>query len=45
MLTAVTLDALVPHSHPIRLIKSMVDSALATLSPTFRGMYVSIGRP
>ena len=45
MLTAVTPDALVPHRHPIRRIKPMVDSALAALSPTFSRMYASIGRP
>ena len=45
MLTAVTPDALVPQSHPIRRIKPMVDSALAALSPTFSQMYASIGRP
>ena len=31
ILTAVTPDALVPHSHPIRRIKPMVESALADL--------------
>ena len=45
MLTAVTPDALVPQSHPIRPIKPMVDSALAALSPTFSRMYASVGRP
>ena len=45
MLTAVTPDALVPQSHPIRRIKPMVDSALAALSPTFSRMYASVGRP
>ena len=43
MLTAVTPDALVPQSHPIRRIKPMVDSALAALSPTFSRMYGSVG--
>ena len=45
MLTAVTPDALVPQSHPIRRIKPMVDGALAALSPTFSRMYASVGRP
>ena len=45
MLTAVTPDALVPQSHPIRRIKPMVDSALAARSPTFSRMYASVGRP
>ena len=43
MLTAVTVDALVPQSHPIRRIKPMVDSALAALSPTFSRMYAFSG--
>ena len=45
MLTAVTPDALVPQSHPVRRIKPMVDSVLAALSPTFSRMYASIERP
>ena len=45
MLTAVTPDALVPQSHPIRRIKPMVDSALGARSPTFSRMYASVGRP
>ena len=45
MLTAVTPDALVPQSHPLRRIKPMVDSALTALSPTFSRMYASVGRP
>ena len=45
MLTAVTPDALVPRSHPIRRIKPMVDSALTALSATFTRMYsASVGR-
>ncbi len=35
MITAVTPDALVPQSHPIRRIKPMVDRALAQLPSTF----------
>ena len=35
MLTAVTPDALIPQSHPIRRIKPMVDRALAQMSSTF----------
>ncbi|MFH1560510.1 MAG: IS5 family transposase [Chloroflexota bacterium] len=45
MLTAVTPDALVPQSHPIRQIKPMVDAALAKLSPVFNQMYAEGGRP
>ncbi len=44
MLTAVTPDALVPRHHPIRRIKSMVDQALAQLSPIFDRMYAANGR-
>ena len=44
MLTAVTPDALVPQSHPIRRIKPMVDQALTQLSPTFDRMYADNGR-
>ncbi len=41
---AVTPDALVPQSHPIRRIKPMVDRALAQLSPTLDRMYADHGR-
>ena len=44
MLTAVTPDALVPHGHPIRRIKPMVDKALAQFSSTFDRMYTQNGR-
>ena len=44
MLTAVTPDDLVPHVHPIRRIKPMVDRALPQLSPTFDRMYADNGR-
>ena len=44
MLTAVTPDAPVPTSHPIRRIKPLVDKALAQLSPTFDRMYAQNGR-
>ena len=45
ILSAGTPDQLVPHDHPIRLIKPMVDQALAKLSPTFNHMYAKVGRP
>ena len=44
MLTAVTPDALVPQSHPIRRIKPMVDRALAQMSSTFDRRYAQNGR-
>ncbi len=45
ILSAGTPDQLVPQDHPIRLIKPMVDQALAELSPTFSRMYAKVGRP
>ena len=45
MLAAVTPDALVPQSHPIRRIKPMVDRALAQMLSTFDRMYAADGRP
>ncbi len=45
MLTAVTLDALVPQGHPIRKIKPLVDRGLTELSPVFDQMYAEEGRP
>ena len=45
MLCAVTPDPLTPQDHTIRLIKLMVDQALADLSPTFSRMYAQVGRP
>ena len=45
MLLAVTPDQLVPPGHPIRQITSLVERALAALSPTFAAMYAPTGRP
>ncbi len=45
ILSAGTPDQLIPQDHPIRLIKPMVDRALAELSPTFSRMYAKVGRP
>ncbi len=45
ILSAGTPDQLIPQDHPIRLIKPMVDRALAELSPTFSQMYAKVGRP
>ena len=45
ILSAGTPDQLIPEDHPIRLIKPMVDRALAELSPTFSRMYAKVGRP
>jgi len=45
ILSAGTSDQLIPQDHLIRLIKPMVDQALAKLSPTFSRMYAKVGRP
>lgn len=45
MLSPVTPDTLVPTGHPIRAIRSIVDAALAGLSPVFDAMYAKNGRP
>lgn len=45
MLSTLTPDQLVPHDHPIRHIKPIVDRALTALSPTFTAMYAESGRP
>ncbi len=45
ILSAGTLDQLMPADHPIRQVKPLVDGALMELSPTFRTMYAKVGRP
>ena len=40
-----TPDQLIPPDHPIRRVKSLVDTALAKLSPVFDDMYAESGRP
>lgn len=35
----------VPHDHPLRPIRTMVDEALKELSPQFERMYSDVGRP
>ena len=45
MLLAITPDQKVPAHHPIRTMKGIVDRALLELSPTFRRMYATVGRP
>ena len=44
MLLGVTTDALIPADHPIREIKTLVEPALAALSPIFAAMYETTGR-
>src|SRR6201984_1661460 len=38
-------EARVPHDHPLRAIRTMVDQVLAQLSRRFDAMYASVGRP
>jgi transposase len=45
MLAFIDLEARVPAGHPLRLIKTLADQALAGLSSSFDGMYSAIGRP
>src|SRR2546426_4031226 len=35
----------VPHDHPLRPIRAMVDAILAELSPEFATLYSPVGRP
>ena len=41
----ITPDQKVPHDHPIRTLKPIVDRALQGLSPVFNRMYSKRGRP
>jgi transposase len=41
----VSLEARVPSSHPLRLIRAVVDEALEALSPRFEELYARNGRP
>jgi transposase len=41
----VSLDARVPKTHPLRKLKVVVDSILATMSPQFNALYARRGRP
>jgi transposase len=45
MLLGLVADDLVPHEHPIRAIRRIVDGALRELSPLFDQMYAVDGRP
>jgi transposase len=44
-LSFVTPEQLVPEDHPIRHIKTIVESALRELDPIFASMYSDVGRP
>jgi hypothetical protein len=41
----VSCEARVPKDHPLRLIRQIVDEALAVLSPEFEQLYAKFGRP
>jgi transposase len=41
----VNLESRVPRDHPLRTIKTLVDSALREMSPRFDAMYAQRGRP
>jgi transposase len=41
----VDLEARIPKQHPIRKIRSIVDSALQEMESTFESMYADFGRP
>ena len=45
MLAFVDLETRIPLDHPLRMIKSLADEALADLSPLFDAMYAEVGRP
>src|SRR5260370_9413020 len=44
MLTLTSPEKRVPERHPLRAIKPFVEAVLKEMSPTFSGMYSSIGR-
>lgn len=45
MLALIDLETRIPADHPMRTIKHLADTALATLSPVFDAMYAAGGRP
>lgn len=45
MLAFIDLESRVPPGHPLRVIKTLADQALAALSPEFDRMYAELGRP
>ena len=45
MFTYLSPEQRVPADHPLRPIKQGADQVLKDLSPTFRAMYSTVGRP
>src|SRR3974377_600305 len=45
MFSYVSLEARVPHDHPLRAIRHITDRALERLSPKLDALYVKFGRP
>ena len=41
----VSCEARVPGDHPLRVVRTIVDEALAALSPAFAALYAKTGRP
>jgi len=45
MFSYLSPDARVPHDHPLRTMRKLVDRALAELSPRVTRLYARVGRP
>jgi transposase len=45
MFSYISLEQRVPANHPLRQLQSMVNEALAELSPRFEELYSRVGRP
>ena len=45
MYSYISPEARVPHDHPLRVIRGLVDDVLRELSPRFEGLYARVGRP
>src|SRR6266478_8456639 len=45
MYSYISPEARVPHDHPLRAIRGLVDDVLRELSPRVEGLYARVGRP
>lgn len=45
MFSYLSPEARVPHDHPLRPIRTLVDAVLRDLSPAFDALYAEVGRP